>query len=84
MVLWKLIAAYTIGTLVWTVSPIPQGIGLVEGAYSLVLVSLGIRAPLAATIALAYRGIVFWLPLLAGIIALKFIPGYKNPNYLDN
>ncbi len=71
--LWKVTTAYAVGTLVWIASPIPGGIGLVEGAYSLVFVSLGIVPAAAATLALAYRGITFWLPLGAGIAALRFL-----------
>jgi hypothetical protein len=71
--LWKITSAYAIGTLVWILSPIPGGIGLVEGTYSLVFHSLGIRAAPAATLALVYRGMTFWLPLGAGIIALRLL-----------
>jgi len=72
--IWKVITAYAVGTLVWIASPIPGGIGLVEGAYSLVFVSLGVPASAAATLALAYRGIIFWLPLGAGTLALRLLP----------
>jgi uncharacterized protein (TIRG00374 family) len=71
--LWKITTAYAVGTLVWIASPIPGGIGLVEGAYSLVFVSLGIMPSAAATLALVYRGVTFWLPLGAGIVALRFV-----------
>jgi hypothetical protein len=73
--LWKVTTAYAIGTLVWIASPIPGGIGLVEGAYSLVLVSLGVTAGAGAgaTLALVYRGITFWLPVGTGIVALRLL-----------
>lgn len=61
------LTTYCLGTLVWIISPIPQGIGLVEGAYGLALVSFGIRPAIATTIALAFRGIVFWLPFIGGL-----------------
>lgn len=77
--LWKIITAYAIGTLVWIASPIPGGIGLVEGAYSLVFVSLGIAPTAAATLALVYRGVTFWLPLCAGIIALRLLSRRGDP-----
>jgi uncharacterized protein (TIRG00374 family) len=73
LALWKVVSAYAVGTLVWVASPIPGGIGLVEGAYSLVFVSLGITPAAAATLALAYRGFTFWLPLGAGIFALRLV-----------
>lgn len=65
------VAGYAIGTLVWIISPIPQGIGLVEGAYGLALVSFGVNPAIATTVALAFRGIVFWLPFLAGLPAFR-------------
>lgn len=71
--LWKVITAYAVGTLVWIASPIPGGVGLVEGAYSLVFVSPGILPAAAATLALAYRGVTFWLPLGAGLAALRLL-----------
>ena len=74
---WKVTTAYAIGTLVWIASPVPGGIGLVEGAYSLVFVSLGILPAAAATLALVYRGVTFWLPLGAGAVALRFLTGRK-------
>jgi uncharacterized protein (TIRG00374 family) len=72
---WRLLSAYALGTLVWVASPLPQGIGLVEGAYSLALASLGMPAAAAATVAIAYRGFGFWLPFLCGLVTLRQI-GY--------
>jgi len=66
-----LIAGYGIGTLAWMLSPIPSGVGMVEGAVALVFTSLGIPAGSAAVIAIAYRGISFWLPIITGAVCLR-------------
>lgn len=66
-----LVAGYGVGTMTWMLSPVPTGIGVVEGATALVYVSLGVAAGKAAVIAVAYRGLSFWLPLLAGLLCLR-------------
>ncbi len=65
-----LIAGYAMGVLFWIISITPQGIGVVEGVMTLVYTSLGIPAEQSAVIALAFRGLTFWLPLLAGFLLL--------------
>lgn len=70
-VVWHSVTSYMVGTVVWMLSPLPQGIGLVEGAYGLAFVSLGIAASTATTLALTYRAFVFWLPFIAGIFTLR-------------
>ncbi len=62
-----LLAGYGIGILFWMVSITPQGIGVVEGVMALVFASLGVPAATATVISLAFRGVSFWLPLLAGV-----------------
>lgn len=69
--LGPLVAGYGIGTLTWMLSPIPSGIGMVEGAIALVYTSLGVPAGSAAVISVAYRGLSFWFPFLAGIPCLR-------------
>jgi phosphatidylglycerol lysyltransferase len=66
-----LIAGFAIGVLFWIVSISPQGIGVVEGAMALVFVSLGVPAPHATIIALAFRALTFWLPLGIGALTLR-------------
>ena len=66
-----LVAGYAMGILFWNVSPVPQGIGVVEGVMVLVYTSLGINGFVAASIVLAFRGLNFWLPMLLGFILLK-------------
>jgi len=69
--LGTLIAGYAIGLLFWIVSPTPQGIGIVEGMMTLTFTSLGISSAVGATVALAFRGLTFWLPMLLGFFAVQ-------------
>jgi uncharacterized membrane protein YbhN (UPF0104 family) len=55
------------------VSPTPAGIGVVEGALTLGLHSLNVSLGNAALVALAYRGITFWIPLLFGMLSLRWL-----------
>ncbi len=66
-----LIAGYSIGILFWIVSITPQGIGVVEGMMALTFTSLGVPGAIAAAIALTFRGLTFWLPMLLGFIAVQ-------------
>jgi len=66
-----LVSGYAMGFLFLNVSPIPQGIGLVEGVMTLVFTSLGVSSEIALVVTLAYRGMTFWLPLLAGFFLLR-------------
>ena len=69
--LGTLMAGYAIGLLFWIVSPTPQGIGIVEGMMTLTFTSLGISSAVGATVALAFRGLTFWLPMLLGFFAVQ-------------
>jgi len=68
-----LIASFGVGYLFYIVSPTPSGIGFVEGAMTLVLTTLGLPFGQAAVITLAYRGITFWLSMLYGMLAIRWI-----------
>jgi len=68
-----LVASFGVGYLFFIVSPTPSGIGFVEGAMTLVLTSLGVPFGRAAVITLAFRGITFWLSILYGMVAVRWI-----------
>lgn len=55
-----LVAGYSMGILFWNISPVPQGIGVVEGIMALVYTSLGIHGVIATLIVLAFRALNFW------------------------
>ncbi len=71
--LGALLAGYAVGILFWIVSVTPQGIGVVEGMMALTFTSLGIPGAVAATVALAFRGLTFWMPMLLGYFAVQRI-----------
>jgi len=73
-----LVAGYAVGVLFWIVALTPQGIGVVEGVMALVYTSLGVPAAAAAAIALAFRGLTFWLPLLLGFLALRGVKAFSQ------
>jgi phosphatidylglycerol lysyltransferase len=77
--LGTLVAGYAIGILFWIVSITPQGIGVVEGMMALTFTSLGIPGAVAATVALAFRGLTFWLPMLLGFFAVQRIRTFGEP-----
>ncbi len=66
-----LVGGYAMGVLFWIVAITPQGIGIVEGIMALVFTSLGVPVARATVIALAFRGLTFWLPLLIGFVLIQ-------------
>ncbi len=74
LTLGSAVATFSVGVLFWIVSVTPQGVGLVEGAMSLVLTSLGVQPTSAVAVALAFRGLTFWLPLVLGYVAVRRMP----------
>lgn len=72
-----LLAAYAVGVLVWIVSIVPQGIGVVEGAIAVVLTSFGAVVPQATAISLVFRGMSFWIPLLLGFVLLRRVSTFQ-------
>lgn len=72
-----LVAGYAMGILFWIVSPTPQGIGVVEGVMALVFTSLNVSPVVATTVALSFRGLTFWLPLLLGFLILHQVKTFS-------
>lgn len=65
------LAGLGVAGLFTVVSPTPVGLGVVEAAVAVVLVSLGMEAGAALIVSLAFRGITLWLPVVYGFIALE-------------
>lgn len=61
----------SVGVLAASVTPTPGGIGGAEAGLVAALISVGISSHQALTIALTYRFIVFWLPILPGFAAFR-------------
>jgi uncharacterized protein (TIRG00374 family) len=72
------VAGFALGTLFWIVAITPQGIGVVEGVMVLVLSSLGVPPAQATVIALAFRGLGFWLPLSIGFLVLRRVKSFHD------
>jgi uncharacterized protein (TIRG00374 family) len=78
------IAAFGIASLFVIVSPTPSGLGVVEGALALALISMYVKPADATLITLAYRAITFWLPVLVGMVAFRWLshkPSITNVDY---
>ncbi|MEN6642996.1 MAG: flippase-like domain-containing protein [Armatimonadia bacterium] len=73
-----LVAGYAVGILFWIIAITPQGIGVVETTMPLALASLDVPMAKALTISLAFRGLGFWLPLLAGFILVHRVPSFRK------
>lgn len=65
------LGGFAIGHLFVIVAPSPQGVGFVETIMPLTLTALGVASAAATVIVFAYRGLAFWLPLLAGFFLLQ-------------
>jgi len=74
-----LIASFSIGYLFYIVSPTPSGIGFVEGAMTLVLTSLGLSLAISVVITLVFRGVTFWLTVLYGMLAIRWVGIEQQP-----
>jgi uncharacterized protein (TIRG00374 family) len=79
-----LVAAFSVSYLFFIVSPTPAGIGVVEGTLTLALNSMYVSLGAATVIALAYRGITFWVPLAFGGMALRFLHFDARANLYSN
>jgi uncharacterized membrane protein YbhN (UPF0104 family) len=78
-----ILMAYLIGQL-GGLLPIPGGIGGIDGGLFGTLVVFGVPAATAAAAVLAYRVILFWLPLIVGAIAFVSLRrGLNDPDRPD-
>jgi hypothetical protein len=64
--IFAILACYIAGQLFSIISITPQGIGVAETVMITTLHSFGLDISAAAVITLAYRGLLYWLPLFAG------------------
>ncbi len=61
-----LIAGFGLGIVFYVVAIVPQGLAATEGVMALVYTSLGVPSAKAIAVILLFRGLNYWLPLLAG------------------
>lgn len=77
-----LIAGTSLSYLFLIVSPTPYGLGVVEGVLTLALRSMYIPVSDALVITIAYRGVIFWIPLLLGAVSIRWV-GKPSEEELD-
>jgi uncharacterized protein (TIRG00374 family) len=68
-----LIAGYAVGAVLMVVSVTPSGVGVVEAGMTVILTSLGVPLEVAAAGTILYRLYTFWLPMIAGFLALRLL-----------
>jgi len=66
-------AVYLGGTAVAAASPTPGNLGAVEVTLSAGLVAIGVPSGAAVAAVLIYRLLTFWLPLLPGFLAFRYL-----------
>jgi uncharacterized membrane protein YbhN (UPF0104 family)/membrane-associated phospholipid phosphatase len=71
--LLKVIAVYLGGSAIASASPTPGGLGAVEAALVAGLTAVGVQTGPAVAGVLTYRLLTFWLPILPGFLALRFL-----------
>ncbi len=64
--LGTLVAGFGMGIVFYVITIVPQGLAAVEGVMALVFTSLGVPNARAVAVVLVFRGLNYWLPLLAG------------------
>lgn len=73
-----LISGYVVATLFSWVAITPQGVGVAEAMIVVALTASGINATMATTIALVYRGIVFWMPFAIGAVVIHGTRSFRK------
>jgi undecaprenyl-diphosphatase len=69
----EVFAVYLGGTAVASLSPTPGNIGAVEVALSAGLTAIGVPTSSAIAAVLIYRLLTFWLPVVPGFIAFRYL-----------
>jgi uncharacterized protein (TIRG00374 family) len=65
--------AYTVGVLFVILSPTPMGIGFAESGMAVAMLGQGVPLASATAIAIAYRGLSFWIPFIIGAVILHYL-----------
>lgn len=73
-----LICGYVVATLFAMISITPQGVGVVEAVVVVAFTSFGVSSAAGLSIALVYRGIVFWMPFLIGAILIQTTKTFRS------
>lgn len=70
-------AVYLAGEIIGSASPTPGGIGVLEGAFVAGLVAFNVPSDQAVAGVLLYRLLTFWLPILPGFVASRYLEAKK-------
>jgi uncharacterized protein (TIRG00374 family) len=73
------LAGYGPSLLLAKVTPLPGGVGVVEGSMLAIYVSVGVPSAEAIVAILGYRVLSFWLPVLGGFALVPIL----NRNSVD-
>ena len=66
-----LLGGYVVAILLTMIAITPMGLGVVEAAIVVLLVSYQLPLATATAVSLVFRGIVFWLPFAVGIVVFQ-------------
>jgi len=69
----KVVAVYLGGMALASASPTPGGLGAVEAALVAGLTALGVQTGPAVAGVLTYRLLTFWLPIVPGFLAFRYL-----------
>ncbi len=67
----EVMLVYTAGTIGTAITPTPGGVGGTEAALTAALVAVGIDTPLAVSVAVLYRIITYWMPIIPGFMLFQ-------------
>ncbi len=74
------ICVYVVATLAATISPIPQGVGVVEAASLVAFTLFGVHQAAGMAVIMVYRAIIFWLPFLIGALLMQIDARHHKPD----
>ncbi len=78
----SVIVVFTLGIIIGSLSPLPGGIGTIEGATTLLYSAIGIIPSLAVLVAFASRIVYYLFSLLIGGLALLLLKGKSREKIL--
>ncbi len=66
-------AVFLTGEILGGASPMPGGLGVLEGAFVAGLTAFGVATNQAVAGVLLYRLLTFWLPIIPGAFAFRYL-----------
>lgn len=75
---YPLVCGYVVATFFAMISPVPQGVGVVETAVTIAFTMFNQTAAEGMAIVMVYRSIVFWMPFLIGAVLINLTKTFKG------